>query len=144
MDFVGGNLDEYLHPERHLEAVQQGALGAPPQPQEEPQVPPQVCRVGHSQSVCRRRGAYNLARVQSDLPISWGTNYPQHHLPLPSPACTTGALQPQHEVWAAARHGSLLPPHGRLPPAVGEAPNPALPPLAALKLCCWGWCCLLL
>ena len=108
MDFVGGNLDEYLHPERHLEAVQQGALGAPPQPQEEPQVPPQVCRVGHSQSVCRRRGAYNLARVQSDLPISWGTNYPQHH------------------------------------PAVGEAPNPALPPLAALKLCCWGWCCLLL
>ena len=43
MDFIGGNLDEYLHPERHINpAQQQGALGAAPQPQEEPAVPPQV------------------------------------------------------------------------------------------------------
>ena len=43
MDFVSGNLDEYLHPERHLDPAQQGALGAAPKPQEEPEVPPQVC-----------------------------------------------------------------------------------------------------
>lgn len=54
MDFVGGNLDEFLHPERHaaaLAAAQGGSVAAPasgaepppaPAPEAPPQVPPQV------------------------------------------------------------------------------------------------------
>ncbi len=49
MDFVGGNLDEYLHPERHAAqlAEQPGASVPPaaeaaPPPPPPPSVPPQV------------------------------------------------------------------------------------------------------
>ncbi len=44
MDFIGGNLDEYLHPELHQDTMQGGAATAEPPP---PEVPPQV---GHHPS----------------------------------------------------------------------------------------------
>lgn len=109
MDFVGGNLDEFLHPEKHAAELAAQAGGSvapvPEAPPAQPTVPPQVHYNPH---------------------MKFG---PQ---PGQVPTFRLTIASPRLSVSAAARHGRLLAwPASILPQPTARLASLPLPPLTS-------------